>query len=207
MTIVKRSCWQQMNSAKKKIPLTVNLIDSKIADEGFEKEYEKNNLNEFIRERINYLSETLKIIVLLRYFTEYNSYENIAEILNIPIGTVRSRLNEAKKQLKKVWNSDLRDMPENIRRESDYWNEFYIESFHNMQKNSSVRNSFTNHFLPDLSILFTSGKKVNGREPLEAEFEEDLKYGTSYGVGTAFNLKDIGIVQGENINSKEYPDR
>lgn len=47
--------------------------------------------------------------ILLLYYVEGFRYEEIAEILEIPIGTVKSRLNSAKKSLKKVvyggvWN-------------------------------------------------------------------------------------------------------
>ena len=206
-TIVKRSCWQQLKGKRNMLPLSAKLIDSKIADEGLEREIEKNNLNEFLRERINRLSGTLKTVVLLRYFTDYNDYDNISEILNIPVGTVRSRLNEAKKQLKKIWSNNLSGMPDEIRRESDYWNEFYWDSIQNLQTDTSVRGKFINHFAEELSITFTGGKSATGRNLIEKEFEDDLNYGTSYGTGTVFNLKDIGILQGENINPKEYPDR
>jgi RNA polymerase sigma-70 factor (ECF subfamily) len=37
--------------------------------------------------------------VLLRYFTDVNSYEQIAAILEVPVGTIRSRLNQARGKL------------------------------------------------------------------------------------------------------------
>ncbi len=208
-TIVKRSCWQYLNdrTQKSSLPLSAKLVDSKIADHNLENEIDKNNLNEFIWERITHLSETLRVVVLLRYFTEYNDYENISTILGVPVGTIRSRLNESKKQLKKLWNYDLSDLPENLKSDAKYWNEFYEYSFRNLQKDDSVRKMFNNHLLPDLTIKFTSGKTSQGRQLFEKEINDDITYGTSYGIGTIFNLKDIGIIQGENINSKEYPDR
>jgi RNA polymerase sigma factor (sigma-70 family) len=206
-TIVKRSCWQQMNLAYKTVPLSARLIDSKINDMRIEGEIEKNNMNEFLWERISRLSETLRIVVLLRYFSNYNNYDNISEILDIPIGTVRSRLNEAKKQLRKTWNLSLSDMPQNIKNEAEYWNEFYEYSFKFIQRDPIVKQNFNNHLLPDLTINFTSGRTKQGRELIAKEIEDDLIYGTSYKMGSIFNLKNIGILQGENINSSEYPDR
>jgi RNA polymerase sigma factor (sigma-70 family) len=208
-TIVKRSCWQYLNTNSNKalLPLSVKLIDSKISDRTLENEIEKNNLNEFIWERITQLSETLRLVVLLRYFTNYNDYENISTILGVPIGTVKSRLNEAKKQLKKGWNYGLSGMPEKLKTEAKYWNEFYEYSFRNIQKDNNVRKMFRNHLLPDLTIRYTSGKTAYGRELFEKEINDDITYGTSYGIGTVFNLKNIGIVQTDNINPKEYPDR
>lgn len=45
------------------------------------------------------LPEDQQVTVLLRYFTTRPSYSQIATVLGIPIGTVRSRLNQAKRTL------------------------------------------------------------------------------------------------------------
>ncbi len=206
-TIVKRCCWQYLKTGQNVLPVSTKLIDSKISDTTLEENIEKQNMNEFVWERVTHLSEPLKVAVLLRYFTEYNDYENISEILDIPQGTVRSRLNEAKKQLKKIWRYELSFLPENLKSEAKYWNEFYEYSFKYIQSDSTVRKKFNEHLVPDLSIKFTSGKTGRGRILIEKEIDDDITYGTSYKMGTIFNLKEIGILQGENINSGEYPDR
>lgn len=48
---------------------------------------------------INQLNDDYRIPVILYYFEE-KTYKEISEILDIPIGTVKSRLNTAKKKLK-----------------------------------------------------------------------------------------------------------
>jgi len=55
--------------------------------------------NKKIHEMINELSENLKSTFLLATIEE-KSYKEISEILDIPLGTVMSRLNEARKKLK-----------------------------------------------------------------------------------------------------------
>ena len=55
--------------------------------------------NKKIHELINELSENLKSTFLLATIEE-KSYKDISEILDIPLGTVMSRLNEARKKLK-----------------------------------------------------------------------------------------------------------
>jgi RNA polymerase sigma factor (sigma-70 family) len=45
------------------------------------------------------LSEPLRLVVVLRHFTSASSYEAIAELCDIPVGTVRSRLNAARRKL------------------------------------------------------------------------------------------------------------
>lgn len=61
----------------------------------------EHQLSEYIQSAINKLPPDQKAIILLREIDEL-SYEEIAEIMNIPIGTVKSRLSRARYYLKKV---------------------------------------------------------------------------------------------------------
>ena len=61
--------------------------------------------NKKIHELINKLSENLKSTFLLATI-EDKSYKEISEILDIPLGTVMSRLNEARKKLKTSISKD-----------------------------------------------------------------------------------------------------
>lgn len=65
-----------------------------------EKITEDMQLNSLIQNAINNLPKELKAIVLLRDIEEF-SYIEISKILNIPIGTVKSRLARARCILKK----------------------------------------------------------------------------------------------------------
>jgi RNA polymerase sigma-70 factor (ECF subfamily) len=56
-------------------------------------------LEDWIFHALDALSEPLRVVTLLRYFTEVSSYDAIAVFCGLPVGTVRSRLNEAKRKL------------------------------------------------------------------------------------------------------------
>jgi RNA polymerase sigma-70 factor (ECF subfamily) len=45
------------------------------------------------------LSEPLRSVTLLRYFSDVSSYEQIATLCGVPVGTVRSRLNQGRSKL------------------------------------------------------------------------------------------------------------
>lgn len=49
---------------------------------------------------VRQLSYKLRVVVILRYFHDY-SLEEIAEVLQIPVGTVKSRHHLALKELRK----------------------------------------------------------------------------------------------------------
>lgn len=64
-----------------------------------EKTLERRNLERFVRTAIAAMPEAEKEILLLRDLQEL-SYEEISTILNIPLGTVKSKLNRARLALK-----------------------------------------------------------------------------------------------------------
>lgn len=55
-----------------------------------------------VEETLAQLSPPLRAALILREMNDL-SYEEIAQILHIPIGTVRSRLNEARRQFRLAW--------------------------------------------------------------------------------------------------------
>lgn len=59
-----------------------------------------NEKNKSILEAINKLSYKKRIVILLYYYNNLK-IEEIAEMLKIPVGTVKSRMNSAKKDLRK----------------------------------------------------------------------------------------------------------
>ncbi|MFN7018072.1 MAG: sigma-70 family RNA polymerase sigma factor [Fimbriimonadales bacterium] len=64
-------------------------------------------LQQVVEQAISLLSPKLRTVLLL-YDVEDLSYEEIARVLNIPIGTVKSRLNHARGQIQKHVEAYLR---------------------------------------------------------------------------------------------------
>jgi RNA polymerase sigma-70 factor, ECF subfamily len=52
---------------------------------------------------VNYLKPELKAVVIFHYYDDMK-YDEIAEVLNCPVGTVKIRLYRAKHELKKLWD-------------------------------------------------------------------------------------------------------
>ena len=52
-----------------------------------------------VQQALNHLSAKLRAVIVLRYFHEL-AYAEIAQILEIPLGTVQSRLNQGMKEIK-----------------------------------------------------------------------------------------------------------
>ena len=76
------------------------------SEDNVEEQYEKKHIQALIISKIDRLSEKHKIPVVLFYYQQMR-YSEIAKILNVPEGTVKSRINAAKKKLKSVLESEL----------------------------------------------------------------------------------------------------
>ncbi len=61
-----------------------------------------------VRQIISDMPENLRGILILAYFEQF-SYKHMAEILSIPIGTVKSRLHTAVMHFTKKWNAANRE--------------------------------------------------------------------------------------------------
>ena len=68
---------------------------------------EKEETAARVRMIISNMTDNLREILILAYFNKF-SYKQMAEILSIPIGTVKSRLHTAVGKFSKEWKSDLR---------------------------------------------------------------------------------------------------
>lgn len=60
---------------------------------------ERHALRDWVWQSVQELSEPLQLVVLLRYFSSVTSYDQIAALCGLPIGTVRSRLSQARQKL------------------------------------------------------------------------------------------------------------
>ncbi|MBS1902603.1 MAG: RNA polymerase sigma factor [Bacteroidetes bacterium] len=206
-SIVRRSAWRELRITQGPIRSADNLqLITHPTEESLESAIEQQLAHNTIYESIGKLTDTLKLPVLLRYFSGHQEYEQIAEILSIPVGTVRSRLNEAKKQLRLAWTGGV-DLPAALQQEAERWNEFYREVWSKVYDAPDARKRLTSHLANDLHIHFTSGARTRGRSVIEREIEDDMRYGSRSTPASVFNVGNIGIVECTNENSAEYPDR
>ena len=91
----------EIKRRKKRIQLFTQGDDHNLPDIPDQAEVDYNNDSNYIRRAIARLDEDQRAVVVLRLIDGYSTKET-ADILNIPLGTVLSRLNRAQKKLRKV---------------------------------------------------------------------------------------------------------
>jgi len=152
------------------------------------------------------LPDILQSVLLLRYYSNFNSYEQIASILCIPVGTVRSRLNQVKQKMMEHWQDSSDDNDKDFRQVKE-WNDLYTVYFDNVYTSLHYREKLIAHFDRNLHLVFTSGKVVCGRRMVEQQIEEDILYGNSFAGLQVMSSGNISVVEVNNVNPAEYPDR
>jgi RNA polymerase sigma-70 factor (ECF subfamily) len=153
------------------------------------------------------LSDELRACVMLRYFSQFNSYDDIALILSIPVGTVRSRLAAARDKMKMLYPKN-EDAYGAAWRAAQEWSSKYTYWWGDMYDDMNARGHLLQHMHPQMRIRFTSGKVSDaGHAAIAKELDADLHYGTFFRLREVCSCGDISIIEGPNVNSREHPDR
>jgi RNA polymerase sigma-70 factor (ECF subfamily) len=95
--IVRNVCLMRIRQRRELPYERVEPPDARIP--GPEEALDKHVLRDSVWRAIDELSSDERVAVMLRYFTRCTSYEAIATVTAVPIGTVRSRLNRARSRL------------------------------------------------------------------------------------------------------------
>jgi RNA polymerase sigma factor (sigma-70 family) len=95
-TIVRNECRMRLRSCRE---LPGEVAHDSVRPCDVDEALERLALRDWLWTALEALPDELRATVMLRYFTRHAAYGEIAAILGIPVGTVRSRLNQAKRRL------------------------------------------------------------------------------------------------------------
>jgi RNA polymerase sigma factor (sigma-70 family) len=101
-TIVRNACLMQLRASRtaRTVPVgDFTQLELPSNEPTPEETAERREADDRVWRAVQDLTEVSRIVVYLRYFSNTQSYEEIAEVCRVPVGTVRSRLNQAKRNL------------------------------------------------------------------------------------------------------------
>ncbi|GLS18243.1 DNA-directed RNA polymerase sigma-70 factor [Labrys miyagiensis] len=172
--------------------------------ESIESTIQIRKLRDWVWTALQDLPEPQRATVILRYFSCCNSYEEMSAILGVPIGTIRSRLFEAKTRLSKV----LLALADKHHDEHEVClsnrQAFYREAFRELYRGR--RDDFLAHYADDLQLIWSTGTRSVGRAHLDVEVDDDLHTGVRIAPLRIMASGNLTVIEGAFINPPESPD-
>lgn len=164
---------------------------------------EQYALRDWIGTALAQLSPGLRLAMLLRYFTEIASYEDIAAVSAVPIGTVRSRLHQGRAKLAEALlaaaDGAHGDMAALTGRHRGLGEEAMLAA-HRGESASVLRE----HWSPKLEVVWPDGRRT-GRDRLVGALGRDLSAGVRHSLVNVVAGGDVVVWEDAMRNPPEDP--
>ena len=200
--IVRNACRMRLRAAKDVPRADALLVSSK--DPTPEQVVDGHALRDWIWQALADLSEPLQMVLVLRYFSGTSSYEQIAAACGVPVGTVRSRLSQARRKMAQALvatadqaHGDASALTAARHREG-------VETLE-----AAARGAFADvvaeRWAPGVELRGGMGER-GGRDLLLRSMDRDLEAGIRQRVTHTVASRNITIWENELINPPDDPD-
>lgn len=207
LAILRNHCLQQLRSRRHEARVE-EIADDALIDHGVEQRLDRHALRDWILATIGQLPEPYKLAALLRYFGSYPSYAQIAAILDLPVGTVRSRLAEVKQRLADAMlaQAGLSAHDDDGRvaaRLAEHADAFAGLDWQRRERLISRCNE-------DVQLVWARADRpptrARGRGHLEADLRDDLAHGVRYTLARVIGDARVSLFETEFHNDPQFPD-
>ena len=151
------------------------------------------------------LSEPLQVVVLLRYFSDVSTYSQIAALLGVPVGTVRSRLNEAKRRLGAALLATARASHDDVALLTSHHRRREIADLFAAAEQGQVSRALADSWASDLELIGPQGQTSRSREVLRI-MESDLEAGVHQRVVEVTASQRFTIIESDLLSPPWDPD-
>ena len=156
---------------------------------GVDEAIERSALRDWVWAALGRLPEPLRLVIVLRHFTNASSYEAIADLCGVPVGTVRSRLSAARAKLAdELRHTAAAEHPDGRRRERRALQEAAAMSAF---ERTGDRGQLQDTFATDVRFLLADRVERQGLDllasMLAAEFDDGVR------------LRPVRLIAGEDI--------
>ncbi len=164
---------------------------------------EDHAARDWVWHAVEQLSEPLRLVTLLRYFTGVKTYEQIGAVCGIPVGTVRSRLSKARSALARQLresaaqaHADVRAIAAARRREAEQ-----ILLPGPREYAAVLRDAWH----PRLRTVWPDGRRTHGVDPVIGLLDRSTGAGVRQRLMTVVASRQIVIWEAEMLNPPEDP--
>ncbi len=161
-------------------------------------------MREWVWTALAELPEALRVAAILRYFGSYSSYEEISAILGVPIGTVKSRLNQVKVKLADALLETAELAHDEALLIAESQTRFFTEAHEEL--NRGHYEMLAGAFSQDLVLGYSGRTADRGLEFLiHRVWEEQLEAGVKLHPTSILTSKDITVIEGDFENPRDDP--
>lgn len=166
---------------------------------------ERHAMRDWLWCAIDELSPTLRITVLLRHFsTRVSSYEQIAAVCGVPVGTVRSRLSQARAKLADAMTATADAVHHDAAMLAAASRQDALETLAAAER-GEFGNLLSERWSPDVT-LFDGRQPLGGREFLVRGMEGDLEAGVRQRFVDVVTSRDTTIWEMDLVNPAGDPE-
>ncbi|MFE0420715.1 RNA polymerase sigma factor [Streptomyces tendae] len=147
---------------------------------------------DWIWQALEELSPPLRLVLMLRYFSGVTAYQDIADACGVPVGTVRSRLSEARGKLTRALlatadtaHGDIRAVTTERRCQA--------EELLSAARRGTPVPALATSWLPTVAVSGPGGMRAEGYDLLAHGFRQDLTAGVGYRLTNVVASSDLAI--------------
>jgi RNA polymerase sigma-70 factor (ECF subfamily) len=163
----------------------------------------RDEVQEQVWAAIDELPTGLQAALILRHFSARRSYDEIAAILGVPIGTVRSRLHEARRKLAATLRSaaerDSGDLLARLEAEAAEFGSLLAAAY------AQGRGEWYELLAEDVIIRFPGQQPVRGRSHIQRDFAGDIDAGVRLEVDEVLVSSTVCVATARLISPPEDP--
>jgi RNA polymerase sigma factor (sigma-70 family) len=165
---------------------------------------ERQATRDWVWHAVEELSPPLRLAVMLRYFSGVTAYQDIADACGVPVGTVRSRLNEARGRLARALlatadaeHGDARALTEAQRR--------HAEELVAAARRGELASAFAASFSPTVEVSAPHGFQAQGYGRFVRRLEQDQEDGVGIRLINVVASWDLAVWEFEMLNPPGDP--
>ncbi|MGW3635375.1 RNA polymerase sigma factor [Streptomyces sp. NPDC005122] len=164
---------------------------------------ERHAMRDWVWTALEDLSPPLRLVAMLRYFTSATSYEDIAHLCGTPVGTVRSRLSQARKKLAEALLG-LADQAHDDASSLTTLHRGIAETTLTSAREGRLSSTLPEWWSPSTEISWPTGKRTR-IDYLPASMDRDFSDGVRHELLNVVASRDVVIWEAALISPPEDP--
>jgi RNA polymerase sigma factor (sigma-70 family) len=203
--IVRNVCLMHIRSNRREVPLESQHVTLKSDAPAADAALDHHALRNWTWTALDQLSPPLQLVVLLPYFSGISSDAMIAAICELPVGTVRSRLNEARRKLGSVLTKLALGSGDHEVIAAHAARRRTAASVQTASQRGEFRRALTATARTDMSLVGPQGQRSRGTERLARMMDSDLDAGVRQRVLTLEASRRFAIMECALISPPSDP--